>query len=77
MLHRVITPAPVAGGRGFPDNTGPTTPGPDRRGQSLTEREVRDFRRERITHCKVPDYIPLVDDYPVTVTGKIQKFDMR
>ena len=48
-----------------------------RDGESLGEQEVRDFCRERITHFKVPHYIRFVDEYPMTVTGKIQKFRMR
>ena len=48
-----------------------------RDGHVLTEQEVRDFCRDRITHFKVPHYIRFVDDYPMTVTGKIQKFKMR
>ncbi|MBQ0944545.1 AMP-binding protein [Ideonella sp. 4Y16] len=48
-----------------------------RPGQSCTEDEVRDWCREQIAHYKVPRYIRFVDDLPVTVTGKPQKFIMR
>ena len=48
-----------------------------REGHVLTEQEVRDFCRDRITHFKVPRHIRFVEDYPMTVTGKIQKFKMR
>ena len=46
-------------------------------GQTLSEAEVKDYCRDQITHFKVPHYIRFVDDYPMTVTGKIQKFIMR
>lgn len=48
-----------------------------REGHVLTEQEVRDFCRDRITHFKIPRHIRFVEDYPMTVTGKIQKFKMR
>ena len=43
----------------------------------LTEQEVRDFCRDQIAHYKIPHYVRFVDEYPMTVTGKIQKFIMR
>jgi fatty-acyl-CoA synthase len=46
-------------------------------GQQMTDDEVRQFCREHIAHYKVPRYIKFVDAYPMTVTGKIQKFKMR
>jgi fatty-acyl-CoA synthase len=45
-------------------------------GESLTEEEVKAFCKGQITHFKVPKYIRFVDEYPMTVTGKIQKFKM-
>lgn len=42
----------------------------------LTEEEVRSFCRGQITHFKIPKHIRFVDEYPMTVTGKIQKFKM-
>jgi fatty-acyl-CoA synthase len=48
-----------------------------REGTSLTEEEVRDFCRASIAHYKVPRYVRFVDAFPMTVTGKIQKFVMR
>jgi fatty-acyl-CoA synthase len=48
-----------------------------REGAVLTEEEVREFCRERIAHYKVPRYIRFVDAFPMTVTGKMQKFLMR
>jgi fatty-acyl-CoA synthase len=44
---------------------------------ALSEEEVKDYCRDEIAHYKVPRYIKFVDDYPMTVTGKIQKFVMR
>jgi fatty-acyl-CoA synthase len=46
-------------------------------GAALTVEEVRDFCRGRIAHYKVPRYIVFVDEYPTTVTGKVQKFKLR
>jgi fatty-acyl-CoA synthase len=48
-----------------------------RPGRSLTESQVRDFCRARLSHFKVPHYIKFVDSFPLTVTGKIQKFKIR
>jgi len=43
----------------------------------LTAEEVKGFCKGRISHFKIPHLIDLVDSYPMTVTGKIQKFKMR
>ncbi|MBC7373156.1 MAG: AMP-binding protein [Frankiales bacterium] len=48
-----------------------------REGASLTEEELREFCRGRIAHYKVPRYVRFVADFPMTVTGKVQKFKMR
>ncbi len=48
-----------------------------RAGQSLTEQEVRDFCQGQIAHYKVPRHIRFVGEFPMTVTGKMQKFLMR
>ena len=42
-----------------------------------TEESIRDFCRGKIAHYKVPRYVKLADEFPMTVTGKIQKFRMR
>ena len=42
-----------------------------------TEESIRDFCRGRIAHYKVPRYVKFTDEFPMTVTGKIQKFRMR
>ena len=43
----------------------------------LTEEDVREFCRGKIAHYKIPRYVKLVDSFPMTVTGKVQKFKMR
>jgi len=48
-----------------------------RSGESLTEAAVQDFCRGQIAHQKVPRYVRFVDEFPMTVTGKMQKFLMR
>jgi fatty-acyl-CoA synthase len=48
-----------------------------RAGASLTEAEVRDFCRGQIAHYKIPRYVRFVDEFPMTVTGKMQKYLMR
>ncbi|WP_428003391.1 AMP-binding protein [Acidovorax sp.] len=46
-------------------------------GQELTEEAVRAFCKGQIAHYKVPRYIRFVTGFPMTVTGKIQKFKIR
>ncbi|MBZ5592336.1 MAG: AMP-binding protein [Acidobacteriia bacterium] len=46
-------------------------------GESSTEDEIRDFCRGRIAHFKIPQYIRFVESFPMTVSGKIQKFRIR
>ena len=46
-------------------------------GLPLTEDELREFCQGKIARYKVPRYIKFVDDFPMTVTGKVQKFKMR
>ena len=48
-----------------------------REGESMTEDEVRAFCHGQIAHYKVPRYVRFVDEFPMTVTGKMQKFLMR
>jgi len=43
----------------------------------LDEEELRAYCKEEMAHYKVPRYIKFVDEFPMTVTGKIQKFVMR
>ena len=46
-------------------------------GTEVTVEEIRDFCRERLARFKVPRYVLVVDRFPMTVTGKIQKFVLR
>jgi fatty-acyl-CoA synthase len=46
-------------------------------GQQLQARELQAFCQGKIAHFKVPKFIVFVDEYPTTVTGKIQKFKLR
>ncbi|WP_044875443.1 AMP-binding protein [Pseudomonas sp. LFM046] len=46
-------------------------------GHSATEEELRTWAKERIAHFKVPRHFRFVEAFPMTVTGKIQKFRMR
>ncbi|MGI4764344.1 MAG: AMP-binding protein, partial [Janthinobacterium lividum] len=48
-----------------------------REGVALSQEEVRAFCQGQIAHQKVPRYVEFVDAFPMTVTGKIQKFVMR
>ncbi|MGD0105547.1 MAG: AMP-binding protein [Rhodopila sp.] len=48
-----------------------------RPGTTATEDEIRAFCRDRITHFKIPRYVRFVDAFPMTVTGKVQKYVMR
>ena len=48
-----------------------------RPGTAATEEEIRGFCRERITHFKIPRHVRFVEAFPMTVTGKVQKFIMR
>ena len=47
------------------------------RGQALDEDAVRDFCKGQIAHYKVPRHVRVVDAFPLTATGKAQKFEMR
>lgn len=46
-------------------------------GEQLTAEELKEFCKGQIAHYKVPRYIKFVDTFPMTVTGKIMKFQMR
>lgn len=48
-----------------------------RAGETMTDDELREFCRGQIAHYKVPRYVRFVDELPMTVTGKVQKFVMR
>ena len=46
-------------------------------GKKTTEEDIKEFCKGKIAHYKVPRYIRFVDDFPMTVTGKVQKYKMR
>jgi len=46
-------------------------------GATVTEDDIRAFCRDQIAHYKVPRYVRFVDSFPMTVTGKIQKYLLR
>ena len=48
-----------------------------RESESVADDELRAFCRERLAHFKVPRYWKSVTEFPMTVTGKVQKFKMR
>ncbi len=48
-----------------------------RSGHEALEDEIREFCRGQIAHYKIPRYIRFVEAFPMTVTGKIQKFEIR
>ena len=47
-----------------------------RQGETATEEEIREYCRGQISHYKIPRYVRFVDEYPMTVTGKIRKIEM-
>jgi fatty-acyl-CoA synthase len=48
-----------------------------REGHAATAEDLRDYCRGQIAHYKIPRYVKFVDGFPMTVTGKVQKFLMR
>jgi fatty-acyl-CoA synthase len=46
-------------------------------GHALTAEEVQSFCRGRMAHFKVPRYVAFVEEFPTTVSGKVQKFKLR
>jgi fatty-acyl-CoA synthase len=46
-------------------------------GAKLGAEDVRAFCRDRIAHYKIPRYVGFLDQFPLTVTGKVQKFKLR
>ena len=46
-------------------------------GERATEDEIREFCRGRIATFKIPRYVRFTDEFPMTITGKIQKYRMR
>jgi fatty-acyl-CoA synthase len=48
-----------------------------RPGVSASEEEIREFCRGQIAHYKIPRYVRFVEGFPMTITGKIQKYILR
>src|SRR3712207_5052260 len=48
-----------------------------RQDSNLAEEEVKEFCRENIAYYKVPQYVDFVEEYPITASGKIQKYKLR
>ena len=48
-----------------------------RQGHDNDEDEIRTFCRGKIAHFKIPEFVRIVDSFPMTVTGKVQKFRIR
>ena len=46
-------------------------------GETMDEAELREYCRGKIAHFKVPQYVQFVTEFPMTVTGKIQKYRIR
>ena len=48
-----------------------------KQGSSLTEEDVKEYCRENIARYKVRIYVPFVEEYPMTASGKFQKYKLR
>jgi fatty-acyl-CoA synthase len=48
-----------------------------RQGSDVTPEEIKDYCRESIAYFKVPEYVDFVQEYPMTASGKIQKYKLR
>ena len=46
-------------------------------GEQSSSEEIRDYCRGQLAHFKIPRYVHLVDEFPMTVTGKVQKYILR
>ena len=55
----------------------PRSSPPVGKGETATAEEMREFCKGKIAHFKIPRYVHFVDEFPTTVTGKLQKFRMR
>ncbi len=45
--------------------------------QTMTAEELKKFCKEKIAHFKIPRYVEFVDNFPTTVTGKVQKNKLK
>ncbi len=46
-------------------------------GVNYEDQEIRDFCRGKLSHFKIPHYIRFVNEFPMTVTDRLQKYQMR
>jgi len=46
-------------------------------GSSVTQEDIREFCKGQISHFKIPRYVRFVEEFPMTVTGKVRKVEMR
>ena len=46
-------------------------------GEEMTEQEVKDYYASKIAHFKIPKYVRFMNEFPMTTSGKIQKFVLR
>jgi fatty-acyl-CoA synthase len=46
-------------------------------GSEVTEQEIKDYMSEKLARHKVPSYVVFMDSFPMTASGKIQKFRLR
>ena len=47
------------------------------KGETMAEDEIKTFCKGKIANYKIPRYVKFVDSYPMTASGKIQKFKLR
>jgi fatty-acyl-CoA synthase len=47
------------------------------KGSELTAEQVRQFCEGKIARFKIPHYVKFVEEFPITISGKVQKFRMR
>jgi fatty-acyl-CoA synthase len=45
--------------------------------EPLTAESIREFATGQLAHYKIPRYVHVVEDFPMTVTGKVRKVEMR
>ena len=83
-------PDPISGAHCWLQKVSLSIPGPDEKygeelcacvclkeGEPSNAEDIRTFCIGQIAHYKIPRYVKFVDGFPMTVTGKIQKFKMR
>nr|MDP9486958.1 AMP-binding protein [Actinomycetota bacterium] len=46
-------------------------------GSNLSAEDIKDYCRESVAYYKVPEYVDFVEEYPMTASGKVQKYKLR